>query len=187
MVEDGVSQEELQQILIQLRAMGRETASSVPLLPPAPLQQRPVVSSMGPYATSAPTHSVIAQGGAAISGNNPVSSISSSSTPTPSALPSVSGISNLFQSLVKAGLVSANATPTGAGLSTDTPPRVAGTPDEARVRIDKDSEGERLQAQRDYAQIILGMKMRLSTTDITKCAEILVMIVTNITFFFAMF
>lgn len=95
---------------------------------------------------------------------------SSSPAPIPSAPTNISGISSLFDSLVKAGLVSANSTPLGAGMNVHTPPPAPGTPDEVKAKADQKAKDDRLEVQRSYAKKILGMNIRLTTTDITRSA-----------------
>ncbi|THH10229.1 hypothetical protein EW145_g1475 [Phellinidium pouzarii] len=169
MVEFGVSQEELQQILSQLRAMSRETASAPP--PPASIVQSPLMYNESP---TVPLHSQYGQPSATQislsmqSNNTPVNQRASSSTISKAAESNVSGISNLFESLVKAGLVSASSTPVGAGKSTGTPPPAPETLDEAAARAEKGLEDERKEAQRKYACTILGMRIRLTTAEISR-------------------
>ena len=164
MVEIGVSQEELQQILSQLRAMSRDTAV-VP--PPQPAAPPPPVYNVPPVhysqSSTSPAPGGIYSGGVSVN-----SQASTSAAPIPSAVPSISGITSLFDSLVKAGVVSANNTPRGAGMSTQTPPPVSETPDETKTNNEKKAKDERLEMQRAYARRVLGMSVRLTTADITK-------------------
>ncbi|KAI5125017.1 hypothetical protein M0805_007441 [Coniferiporia weirii] len=173
MVEMGVSQEELQQILFQLRAMGRDTASA-----PQPPQPQPVPSPPSMYNNTPLVVPALAQfvqppasqvSSSVYPGNNQVNQqASSSTTPASSAVASITGISNLFQSLVKAGLVSANSTPVGDVKSAGPPQPVPETPDETKSKAEKKLESERVEAQRSYAGAILGMKIRLTTADISR-------------------
>ncbi|KAH8118317.1 hypothetical protein DFH11DRAFT_1502332 [Phellopilus nigrolimitatus] len=171
MVELGVSQEELQQILVQLRAMGRETASAPPPPPPPP---QPLVPSPSIYNGTSPVLPTAHYGQPSAlqaplnvypGGSLVNSQASSSATLVPN---SVSNISNLFQSLVKAGLVSAGNTPLGAGLSAETPPPAPETPDMMKAKVERKLEDEQVEAQRKYARSVLGIKIRLTTADIAR-------------------
>ena len=192
MVEAGVSQEELKQILTQLRAMGRSTAppqappqppytssspavfppnhgisapvphtSAVPQLPPQYGYPQPTSSgATGAYVTPAVQ---LAQGKA-----------SPSSTPDPSTgAPKFSGINDLFKSLMKAGLVNSGNTSVGAGSSgTDTVATPTETPEMIRAKEEKLLEEQKLQAQKMYAKRMLSMKIRLSTSDISRYVQV---------------
>lgn len=169
MVEHGVTQEELKQILSQLRAMCREPASA---LPPPPTQSPVPVSSVFAGSASVPS-SHYGQSSTQVS-----SSVypSLNNLTQPSILPSnatnvpsnISGISNLFQSLVKAGLVSGNSTPVGAGKDTSTPPPTIDGHNEEKIQADKTLEDDRLESQRSYARKIFDMKIRLNTSEISR-------------------
>ncbi|KAL5487838.1 PCF11 [Sanghuangporus weigelae] len=176
MVEHGVSQEELQQILSQLRAMGRETAAVPPPPPPIPVAPSPpvpVVYNAPPTVPALSQHAHATNSSSVpiglypgnVSVNQPPSS---SAAPIPTAPANISGISSLFDSLVKAGLVSANSTPVGAGMNTHTPPPAPDTPDEVKAKAEQKARDDRLEVQRSYARKILGMNIRLTTTDITR-------------------
>lgn len=156
-MERGVSQEELQQILTQLRTMGRETQSSGVSAPPVPPVNHPLVPLQIPHLSEAPasSHAIPVP-------QAPVPSTSEASTSN--AVPTFSGITNLFESLVKAGLVSANSTPRGAGQSTATPPPNISSQEKAFTSAS--SESELLDAQRSYAREILKMPIRLTTAEI---------------------
>lgn len=162
-IERGVSQEELQQILVQLRTMGRE------LIAPAV----PVPHSIGPITRTSVPQSM--QPEQAPSSSYPVAVVqtqgSSTSEPsTSNAAPNILGITNLFESLVKAGLVSANSTPRGAGLSSQSPPPAPASQDNSSTIVPKD-ESDRSDAQRAYAREILKMPIRLTTADIGRYVE----------------
>jgi pre-mRNA cleavage complex 2 protein Pcf11 len=78
---------------------------------------------------------------------------------TSSSAPPTASISDLFKSLIKAGLVASNNnTPTGAGTSTQ-------PLEEAKI---EDLENAAKDDARRYAQRILSGKIRLTTSDITK-------------------
>ncbi|KAL5508043.1 PCF11 [Sanghuangporus vaninii] len=174
MVEHGVSQEELQQILSQLRAMGRETAAvpppppSIPVAPSLPVpvyNAPPTVPALSQHVHATNSSVPIGLYSGNVSVNQPPSS---SAAPIPTAPANISGISSLFDSLVKAGLVSANSTPVGAGMNTHTPPPAPDTPDEVKAKAEQKARDDRLEVQRSYAGKILGMNIRLTTTDITR-------------------
>lgn len=195
MVEAGVSQEELKQILTQLRAMGRTNSAAPPpqsmpqnsFGPPqhASYHANPAISAPVPHAPAVPQMPVqygqpqpvfsgatslgaFGVAGAAYAQMQPGSS---TSTPDISQTPasSASGINNLFQSLMKAGLVSSGSTPTGASsASTDAAVPHVETPEELRAKEVKRLEDEKLDAQKAYAKSILSMKIRLSTSEITR-------------------
>lgn len=167
MVEQGVTQEELKQILLQLRAMSRETPSAPPAVPPV----QSSVSNMPVYAGPA-SHS---------SHHGYSSSVQSQSSPSvypqvdsltqPLTLPAnatnvpsnISGISNLFQSLVKAGLVSGNSTPMGAGKESSTP-----QPNDEAKPHEQTSEKTRIESDKQYARNILDLSVRLNTAEISR-------------------
>lgn len=170
MVEHGVTQEELKQILSQLRAMSREPVS-VPL-PPPPAHSPVPVSSIytGPTSISASQYgsSLSAQASSSVYPLNSITQPTTLPSNATTAPTSISGISSLFQSLVKAGLVSGNSTPVGAGKDTSTPPLpTVDAHSEAKVQAEA-SEDDRLELERSYARKILDMSIRLTTTEITK-------------------
>ncbi|KDQ64608.1 hypothetical protein JAAARDRAFT_118249 [Jaapia argillacea MUCL 33604] len=174
-VEAGVSQEELHDVLNQLRTLTRAAPP-----PPAPPAQPPVYVQPQPPAASyplQPTYPVSA----------PPSSYPGSSTqpstyaqpmydqkPIPSSIPAfpavsnqnpgnagpsappISNIENLFSALLKAGVVSATGTPTGAGATAKAEEVKSEPVDIARV------------AARDYRKAVLGQKIRLTNADITR-------------------
>jgi pre-mRNA cleavage complex 2 protein Pcf11 len=127
-----VSQDELAQILAQLRALVRPTsASSVP--PPA---IPPTKYTSVPYPPSFTYHQTVVPAGASLhpqyppahtpTYSNSAQQFQSSETSRPAAMNPVAAttapavipnIAGLFDALVKAGVVSATSTPTGAGAT----------------------------------------------------------------------
>ncbi|KIM90910.1 hypothetical protein PILCRDRAFT_811403 [Piloderma croceum F 1598] len=180
LVEAGVSQDELRQILNQLRSFSQSTAP--PPLAPAPtstpastspsyngsLYPRPYpppasYSNQGPppgfpvptdrpsYLQQPKTEQVN------ITSLLPSSQLASSSPSAPvhSAAP-ISNITNLYNALLKAGVVSASATPTGAGET-------------AKVDESKPEPVDLAKTtSREYRRTILSQKVKLSSAGITK-------------------
>lgn len=159
LVETGVSQTELQQILNQLRSLIRST---VPPPPPAPVVPPPSLqwqnqSFAGP---SRPTPPI-----APYQTNQPHpsgSNIKTESLPAmlPPSVPALQDINKLL-SLVKAGVVSSsstpnNSTPRGAGASHE---KRSPTPE----TIDLSREGKR-----QYRTAILAQKVKLTSSDILR-------------------
>ena len=168
--------DELRQILGQLRALSR-TTSTAPVPAPQPFNSiNP--SSVGPsaiapttyshsqpsypapqaaYSSSSQSHYTYPHADSKPSSVVPplhaqqsVSSVSS--VAGPSSLP-VNNITNLFNALVKAGVVPATATPPSNNSQTETQ-----ISDPSREGI------------RDYRRTIMSQKIRLSSSEISKCA-----------------
>ena len=179
LVEAGVSQEELAQILAQLRTLIRPNPSNVAPPPaPAPVKYPPTT----PYPPSFTYHQTVAPNSASLVHSQypmahtltytnsaqpiqtPDSSRPLSNTVVASAAPPViPNISGLFEALVKAGVVSATSTPTGAGAtiqaqddsktqSHDTQPSRESTVEDARV----------------YRKAILTEDVRFSSAEISR-------------------
>ena len=150
MVEVGVSQEELAQILQQLRAMSKDTSATAPP-PPALQYMSPVPPVQLPFnappaiPTSYPGYSQtpFSQGTAI----PPVASTSSAAS---------SSIEQLFQSLVKAGLVPPSTTSTS---ESEKPVSI----EQSETTSDQSNE-----EARTYAKSIKSMKIKLLTADIIK-------------------
>ena len=135
LVEAGVSQEELSQILAQLRTLVRPNPTNLPPPPPPP----PAPVKYPPSTTYPPSFSypqtVVPNGASPVHPQYPMthtltyansaqqmqtpdlSRPSSNSVVASTAPPSIPNISGLFEALVKAGVVSATSTPTGAGAT----------------------------------------------------------------------
>ncbi|TFY83951.1 hypothetical protein EWM64_g78 [Hericium alpestre] len=171
LVEAGVSQDELTQILAQLRNLVRTTVpapTAPPKYPtPAPYPARntynvPPMMQAGPSysqpTTAAPSSYV---------GQPSFASFEQPSLPAPeapTALPLTTGpapmpnLSNLFDALLKAGVVSATSTPTGAGASArttqieDIKPQIAAGQEEANA----------------YRDAILAQSFKLTSAEISK-------------------
>lgn len=181
-----MSQDELKQILTQLRAMARETSSAPPPPPPQPqptytASQHSVPQLPAQYSQSQvnqpPSYSSYGAGLSVPVAQQPVQIIPSNGATldiSQSAPTTLSGISDLFKSLVKAGLVSSSNMPVGANSSSsgvtalstgDSSATAIETPEEA---IAKKLEDEKREVQRAYAKKILGMKIRLVTSDVSR-------------------
>lgn len=168
MVEAGVSQDELRQILSQLRSYSQSTAP-----PPAPAPSvkpsypgsypqsygaQPSYANQNPQPAYPPSYpqqtkaepmdlaSILA------AAQNP-----STSTPTTAApaVPAINNITNLFNSLVKAGVVSATGTPTGAGET-------------AKTEENSDPTEALKASARQYRKMILSQNVKLTSAGITK-------------------
>ncbi|KAH9951650.1 hypothetical protein B0H21DRAFT_716896 [Amylocystis lapponica] len=177
LVQAGVSQTELSQILGQLRALAPPTPAipqsppaptipsylnqasySTPAPPPAPGYSMPMDQSAYPPQPSYPSTSFD------IPKSEPLDLLAllSSSAPVATAPPApattsapVSDISSLYSALLKAGVVSGTGTPTGAG-ATAKAEEAAHPPDPAR------------EAARQYRKAILSHKITLTSADLTK-------------------
>ncbi|GLB33916.1 putative RPR [Lyophyllum shimeji] len=160
LVEAGVSQEELQQILTQLRSLVRSTAPPPPpppAAPPAQWQPQPIYPAQPsnqpsfPPAPSYPTDGVQVEA--------PPSIVpASTATPTPAVAPPAD-IANLLSTLLKAGVVSASGTPVGAGATSK---------EEAAKQQIVENDGLEREASRAYRQAILSQPIKLTTSDITR-------------------
>ncbi|GBE79674.1 hypothetical protein BKA93DRAFT_758248 [Sparassis latifolia] len=171
LVQAGVSQEELSQILNQLRTLA---------LPAPPVPQQPAPQPIPPYQNQQLYPPPVPQATYPTSSNPPpyppqqpysnpqpdiakpepvdFSNSLSSRPPAASsapALPPVSNIANLYSALLKAGVVSATGTPTGAGATAKA--------EEAAAPVDPAKD-----AARKYRKAILGIKIKLTSADITR-------------------
>jgi hypothetical protein len=158
-VEAGVSQEELQQILSQLRNLVRsppaayastqQSYASYPLLP-RPHPQPPYHQS--PSYTQLPSQSLKSEAVEA-------SSVLGLQTSAPT-----NNIADLFNALIKAGVVSASATPTGAGATVK---------EDAVLSQPVDAVKE---SRRSYRKLIFSQKIKLTSADVTKSVTLCLMI-----------
>ncbi|EMD40783.1 hypothetical protein CERSUDRAFT_111367 [Gelatoporia subvermispora B] len=179
LVQAGVSQPELSQILNQLRALAPPAAvSSQPSPPPAaiPSYSQPPFAAPVPAAYPGPadhvTHPAQVQSPqspypSTFDGlkHEPVElpALTSQTLPTPTAAPAasaapplvVNNITNLYNALLKAGVVSASATPTGAGATAKA--------EEATENVDPARA-----AAREHRKKVLSQKVKLTSTDINK-------------------
>jgi pre-mRNA cleavage complex 2 protein Pcf11 len=179
LVEAGVSQDELAQILVQLRALVRPTSANVTppsalptskytsavSYPPSFMYNQTVVPPAGtplvhPQCSQAhaPAYPNSAQQFQTSDTSKPLNPVVPSSAPR--AIPNITG---LFEALVKAGVVSATSTPTGAGATaqvpddTQTQPRDVQTPTESN-----------LEDARAYRKAILAEDVRFSSAEISR-------------------
>ncbi|KAH9938216.1 uncharacterized protein B0H18DRAFT_966113 [Fomitopsis serialis] len=188
LVQAGVSQAELSQILNQLHTLAQPAPAPAPTpIPPPPVAARPsysaqqssypppppgVLASMSPppYRSQSayppppppPSYGVPKSEPIDLSSflsavQPPPASMSSSHTapPPPPAAAPTNNISDLFNALVKAGVVSTNGTPTGAGATAKA--------EELSKPFDLVKD-----AARHYRKTILKHKIKLTSADITK-------------------
>ncbi|KAL1747711.1 hypothetical protein HDZ31DRAFT_31382 [Schizophyllum fasciatum] len=168
LVEAGVSQDELQQILTQLRALVRPP--TVPPVAPAPVPTPPVhvptpqpqwaapAPQPGPSAYNIPGPSNFAPSAQAPPYAQPVQDVkpaisvpSASGTAPVSAIPAFD-IHNMLSSLVKAGIVSATGTPVGGQASNQQP---------SEVDMEKEES-------RSYRRTILRQKVKLTSAELSR-------------------
>ncbi|KAI9574713.1 hypothetical protein HD554DRAFT_2049358 [Boletus coccyginus] len=176
LVEAGVSQNELRQILSQLRSLTRP-----PQAPPQGLQAQPPTSSYPPststysysqqptytrqFQSTYPTVPPPQPSGAFSYQSEPIKvepvNLSAllppaqANSPSTTAIPP-SNITNLYNALLKAGVVSADSTPAGASSNDDeerTPPPSSS--------LSRDNT-------RAYRKAVLSEKIKLTTTDIVR-------------------
>ncbi|EPQ59475.1 hypothetical protein GLOTRDRAFT_55502, partial [Gloeophyllum trabeum ATCC 11539] len=182
-VEAGVSQDELREVLNQLRALSRSIPPppaaapqaapyqspppppTIPSYPPAPASYPsapnysapPSQPSYPPQPSYTPPQQESKPWPSALP---PASALLHASAAPPTAGPSslpLGNIENLFSALVKAGVVSSNnGTPTGAGAT-------------AKVEdVKPDEVDPARRASREYRKAILSQKIRLTNADITR-------------------
>ncbi|KAJ7129554.1 hypothetical protein C8R44DRAFT_777064 [Mycena epipterygia] len=154
LVEAGVSQEELQQILTQLRSLVRSAAPApapapppAPVAAPAPWPAQPSYPIQGSFPPAAPYPFPAYDN---VKTENPPSVI-----PSAPASGSSASILNLLSTLKKAGIVSENGTPLGSGTTT--------TEDSKHAPPDLERE-----SSRNYRDAILQHDVQLTSTDITR-------------------
>jgi len=167
LIEAGVSQEELQQILSQLRTLARGSAP-VPSAPPAQWQAQPSYQApphMQPpfpptvqnftQPPSLPYHTN------AMEMVNPDSKSSpqAATSPSTSAAPPQANIANLLSALLKAGVVSTSGTPLGAGATV----KEEDTKQSSMETVDLERE-----SCRAYRHAILSQQIQLTSSDVTK-------------------
>ncbi|KAI0036792.1 hypothetical protein K488DRAFT_40518 [Vararia minispora EC-137] len=168
LVEAGVSQQELAQILTQLRSLVQPTVqvpppASVPLPQPYPgpssyIQPQPqTFSPAGPSQPPRPEFHGAFERPLAFSPHAQVPVASAPAAPMPPV--SVPDVSSLFQSLVKSGILSNTGTPIGAGATAK-----AETP-ETDVKLVGDFEKDDVRA---YRAAVLAEPVGFSSAEITK-------------------
>ncbi|KAJ7228562.1 hypothetical protein GGX14DRAFT_413709 [Mycena pura] len=163
LVEAGVSQDELQQILTQLRSLARAAATTV-VQPPVPVTT-PVPATPASWSAPAqPSYPVQPSFPPSASPMYPTYDTVKAEPPTtvlPSVAPSASGSSidlvGLLSTLKKRGYVPENGTPLGAGTSS--------LEDVSKPESPPDLERE---SSRSYRDAILLHDVRLTTMDITR-------------------
>ncbi|KAG6831134.1 hypothetical protein H0H92_012559 [Tricholoma furcatifolium] len=159
LVEAGVSQEELQQILTQLRTLVRSN-TKVPPVPAAPTasrwQQPPFPPSAQPPFQPAVAYPPSKTKTEDVNVTIP---IASTSTSAPAVAAPPIEIANILSTLLKAGVVSANGTPQGAGATVQ---------EEANSVQLVEDEGLELEAARAYRDAVLSQPIQLNTVDITR-------------------
>ncbi|KAF7969796.1 hypothetical protein HWV62_25973 [Athelia sp. TMB] len=165
LAEAIVPQNKLHQILTQMRSLSQQA----PMPPPPPPQ--PVTSSSNfpqSYPQQPPRHPQSAytpsapypQAKSELAGLSALLALSQAgpiptSASAPSA-PAIGNIANVWQSLLKAGVVSSTGTPTGAGETAKV--------EETKVEV---VDPSRL-AAREYRKSILAQKMKPTSTSMTK-------------------
>ncbi|PBL02396.1 hypothetical protein ARMGADRAFT_980989 [Armillaria gallica] len=161
LVETGVSQQELQQILGQLRVLSQSTSPPPP--PPPPVAQWPVQTGFSapnqsyPPSTAPPPPADImpAFPPLDVTESKPsILSVPSTSTPVANTNIAPVNYADLLSSLLKAGVVSNAGTPVGAGA---TAKEEKAEPDNAQR-----------QTERLYRESILAYDVQLTTSGITK-------------------
>ncbi|ETW83891.1 hypothetical protein HETIRDRAFT_62543 [Heterobasidion irregulare TC 32-1] len=182
LVEDGgVSQEELRQILTKLRSLARPPPPNqpAPSIGPSKYSSNLSASYTGlssyppPVAQPPPPLPPAVQQFYSQPPSNPYPSFDQIEAPL-SALPSTAGpsstttsstvtmpnISNLFEALLKAGVVSATGTPTGAGTTT-----TASEVEESKPAPPEDLDRDEARA---YREAILAENIKFTSADISR-------------------
>ncbi|KZT12516.1 uncharacterized protein LAESUDRAFT_718777 [Laetiporus sulphureus 93-53] len=182
LVQAGVSQDELGQILNQLRTLAQPTTAPTPQLPPAPSPQvyaaqpsypasipAPQMPSFPPAIEQAPYQQQTSYAGSTYGfpKAEPVDLQSmlapqpsrvppptSTSVPAPTGTP-VNNIASLYNALLKAGVVSATGTPTGAGATAKS--------EEKSLSSDPIKD-----AAREYRKAVFSHKIKLTSAGISK-------------------
>ena len=174
-----MSQDELAQILGQLRTLVRQTSSN-PAPPPA-IPPTKYTSALS-YPPSFTYHQTVVPTGASLhpqypplhtqNYSNSTQQFQSSDTSRPAAMnpvvpttapPAIPNITGLFEALVKAGVVSATSTPTGAGAT-------AHVQDDIQSQI-ADVQGpneSKVEGTRAYREAILASDVKFSSADISR-------------------
>lgn len=175
-----MSQDELAQILNQLRALVRPTppnpapppavppskfTSALPYPPSFTYQQNvvPAGASLPPTQypqAHAPTYPSSAQQFQTLDTSRPAAINPVVASAAPPAIPNISG---LFEALVKAGVVSATSTPTGAGATAHVADDIQG-----QARDNQGPSESKVEDARTYKEAILAEDVKFSSADISK-------------------
>ncbi|KAG8218602.1 hypothetical protein J3R82DRAFT_4245 [Butyriboletus roseoflavus] len=177
LVEAGVSQDELRQILGQLRSLSRPPQAPPQALAAPPPSSYPSSTSTYPYSQQSTYTRQLQSSYPTVPPSQPSGTYNYQSEPTkvepvnlsallssaqassqPSTTPTIrpSSITNLYNALLKAGVVSADSTPVGAGSNNEeerTPPPSSS--------LSRDST-------RAYRKAVLSEKIKLTTADIVR-------------------
>ncbi|KAF8974458.1 hypothetical protein BDZ97DRAFT_1690202 [Flammula alnicola] len=149
-VEAGVSQDELRQILAQLRNLVKSTAP--PPIPQPPIPAAPTWQPQPPFPPQLPYHRPSSAVKLEESAPNPVS-VDVQPPLTASVTVPPDNIANLLSTLLKAGVVSANGTPIGAGATAKE--------QEMQTELPKADD----EVVRDYRNTILSDTINLNSLD----------------------
>lgn len=193
LVEAGVSQDELAQILGQLRTLVRPTSASPappPAIPPTKYTSalpyppsftynQTVVPAAAPLHPQYPpphpsTYSNSAQQFQTSDASRPAAMSPIVATTAPPAIPNITG---LFEALVKAGVVSATSTPTGAGATA----HVQGDIQSQTTDVPGPSESK-VEDTRAYKKAILAEDVKFSSADISRYSTLPVVNALGLTF-----
>ncbi|OBZ70297.1 Uncharacterized protein C4G9.04c [Grifola frondosa] len=155
LVQAGVSQNELGQILNQLRGLTTPAPAAVAPPPPAPTYQSyPISSSYQPPPSYPISYDQAKSETVDLSSMLSLQPIAVPSAPSTSSAPAAN-IASLYSALLKAGVVSATGTPTGAGAT-------------AKAEASSQPVDSARDAARNYRKAILSHKVKLTSSDITK-------------------
>ncbi|KAK7060482.1 mRNA 3' end processing factor [Paramarasmius palmivorus] len=163
LVEAGVSQAELQQILGQLRTLMRSATQPPPPPPsthvaPNPQQAWPSSTPYPPGSSNTPVPPQPAFTPPTATEALPAASSSSTIPGQPSVPVTGPSFAALLSTLVKSGVVSTNGTPTGAGATAKE--------EASSVNVaEADTESE---TTREYRSAILNQSVQLSTVGLTR-------------------
>jgi pre-mRNA cleavage complex 2 protein Pcf11 len=179
LVEAGVSQEELAQILAQLRTLVRPSPTNLPPPPPpVPVKYPPTAAYPQTFAyhqTAAPNGASLVQSQYPMA-HTPTYANSAQQIQTPdisrplsnsavasAAPPAIPNISGLFEALVKAGVVSATSTPTGAGATIH-----AQSDSKPEFHVTQSPRESNVEDARVYRKAILAEDVKFSSAEISR-------------------
>ncbi|KAI9512226.1 hypothetical protein F5148DRAFT_1164952 [Russula earlei] len=178
LVEAGVSQEELAQILAQLRTLVRPTPTNA-----APQPSIPKYTNAVSYPPSFTYHQTVVPAGASLPHAqysqhhgliypNPAQQFQTSDGSRSSAMnavvpstapPAISNISGLFEALVKAGVVSATSTSPGAGSTAQVQDDIQNQP-----RYVQGLSESKVEDTRAYRKALLAEDVKFSSAEISR-------------------